>query len=235
MRNLKLRITLAKLEDELKEEKALKVQTIASLETSLREKQFEVDKLVAEIGKKKIENANLLAAIDSVTILMKHLRKEVDGSKDQSGLRRALVNLQNERDKLYARVLNLTDAVNQEKGKLWRIRQTEKSLLASVAQLKKVLNHFGINPNDPLPPAVPPPVRGLVRRVDKTGKVIELTIGKDDGLFVGHTMEVFNKKQYLGRVEITKVTPDKAVAKVIIHRGKIRSGDYVATNLNKKA
>ena len=99
-----------------------------------------------------------------------------------------------------------------------------------------MLNHVGVDPNKPLPPRTRPTVQGLVATVDKSGKVIEFTIGSDDGLFVGHTMEVFNKrKQYLGRVKIIKVTPDKAVGKVIIHRGKIRRGDYVATELDKNS
>ena len=151
---LQLRNDLAKIQNELKEEKALKLQTIASLETALREKQLELTTLGTDIGKQKIENSRLLATQDSVAKLAKILRAEVDGSKDQPGLRQTLIKLQNERDSLYTLVLNLTDAINQEKGKNWRIRQLNKSLLGSVAQLKKVLNHVGVDPSRPLPPEV---------------------------------------------------------------------------------
>ena len=47
-------------------------------------------------------------------------------------------------------------------------------------------------------------------------------------------MEVYRKNTYVGRVEIVKVEPDRAVAKIIpeFRRGIIKKGDRVATKLS---
>jgi hypothetical protein len=50
---------------------------------------------------------------------------------------------------------------------------------------------------------------------------------------MGHELEVFRDGQYLGRVRVVSVKPDKAIAIVIkqFSRGIIQRGDRVATRL----
>ena len=61
--------------------------------------------------------------------------------------------------------------------------------------------------------------------------LVAVSIGSDDGLKPGHTVEVFNNSKYLGRVEILKTSPDKAVGRVDVNyqQGPIQEGDRVAT------
>ena len=79
------------------------------------------------------------------------------------------------------------------------------------------------------------PTDGLVSAVRRRGstQLIEVTIGADDGLRAGHTVEVFRGSKYLGRAEIIRTTPDRAIGKIdrrFLH-GQIQEGDRVATRL----
>jgi multidrug efflux pump subunit AcrA (membrane-fusion protein) len=80
----------------------------------------------------------------------------------------------------------------------------------------------------------PPAVHGEVARVEANRRV-ELTIGSDDGLVVGHELSIFRLKprpEYLGKIRIISVDPDQAVGVVIgnTYQGKkIREGDIVSS------
>jgi len=83
----------------------------------------------------------------------------------------------------------------------------------------------------------PPAVHGEVARVDQNNRV-ELTIGSDDGLVVGHELFLWRlkpKSEYLGKVRIVSVDPDQAVG-VVVAPGttqgkKIKEGDIVSSTI----
>ena len=80
----------------------------------------------------------------------------------------------------------------------------------------------------------PPKVDGVVLAA-KSG-LVEISLGSDDGLRVGHSLEVFRttpKPVYLGRIEIVMLKSDRSVGKVLpdFSKGKIEKGDRVATSL----
>src|SRR5262249_49027454 len=83
----------------------------------------------------------------------------------------------------------------------------------------------------------PPPVQGQVKRVHPDNRRIELTIGSDDGLVVGHELYLYHttpRPEYLGRVRIISVDPDQAVARVVgnTYQGKkIKEGDVVSSTI----
>ncbi|SIO14204.1 hypothetical protein SAMN05444166_2673 [Singulisphaera sp. GP187] len=81
----------------------------------------------------------------------------------------------------------------------------------------------------------PPAVHGEVARVDQSNRV-ELTIGSDDGLVVGHELFLWRlkpKSEYLGKVRIVSVDPDRAVGVVVapgtVQGKKIKEGDIVSS------
>jgi hypothetical protein len=86
----------------------------------------------------------------------------------------------------------------------------------------------------------PPPVQGEVKRIDPTNRRMELTIGSDDGLVVGHELYLYRlspRPEYLGRVKIQNVDPDQAVATVVGHTNqgkKIREGDIVSSTIKPR-
>ncbi len=62
---------------------------------------------------------------------------------------------------------------------------------------------------------------------------VEVSLGGDDGVQMGHELEIYRNDQYLGRVRVVSVKPDKAIAVIIkgFLRGTIQRGDRVATRL----
>jgi hypothetical protein len=79
------------------------------------------------------------------------------------------------------------------------------------------------------PLAEPPPVEGIVLRVRK--QFAEISLGSDDGLAVGHTLEFRRGAAWLGRAIARRVDPDRAVVEREpgFWTPEIRAGDRVLT------
>ena len=116
-----------------------------------------------------------------------------------------------------------------------------KVLVAQNTEMKSALKRMGIeNPAVASRLGAPPPkVDGRVRAATADG-LVEVSLGSDDGLMRGHTLEVFrdgatpSATKYLGRIEILSTKADVAVGKVMpqYRRGNIEKDDRVATRLN---
>lgn len=121
------------------------------------------------------------------------------------------------------------------------------SLLEQVAFLERVVSRHGLS-TDPREvegiPDPPPPVDGVVVQTqkDRTNrtKFVHISIGSDDGLQVGHELDVYRSAdrnggegQYLGRIRIIHLMPDQAVGLVVdaARNGIIERGDNVTTRL----
>jgi len=94
-----------------------------------------------------------------------------------------------------------------------------------------VLDAHGLRP-DTLVTHIPPKVEGIVKDVEKD--FVEISIGADDGLKVGHALDVYRGNQYLGRIVIKKTQPDEAVGQIIkeLQRGQIKRNDRVTTKFS---
>jgi Ca-activated chloride channel family protein len=68
---------------------------------------------------------------------------------------------------------------------------------------------------------------------------VEISIGSDDGVLVGHQLEVYRtaggSNTYLGKIEVIKTSPDQAVCKVLpqFRKGVIEASDRVSTGSNQ--
>ncbi|MGP0069638.1 MAG: hypothetical protein ACLQGP_39310, partial [Isosphaeraceae bacterium] len=86
----------------------------------------------------------------------------------------------------------------------------------------------------------PPPVQGQIKRVDATNRNVEMTIGSDDGLVVGHELNLYRllpRPEFLCKIQIVAVDPDQSVGRVIgkTYQGKkIKEGDIVSSNINPR-
>lgn len=87
----------------------------------------------------------------------------------------------------------------------------------------------------------PPPVEGLIKRVDATNRRVEISIGSDDGLVAGHELNLYRLKprpEFLGKIQIVApVDPNQAVGLVVgkTYQGKkIKEGDIVSSTINPR-
>ena len=147
-------------------------------------------------------------------------------------LREEIRTNQAERDLAFTTALQATDDLHQADNELTTLRERNTQLAQEVGNKTALLDENGIDPNTD-PDAVMPRVRGIVSKTQSTAGslLIEVTVGADDGLKPGHTVEVFRGDRYLGRAEILKTEPDRAVGRILrqFQQGQIEEGDDVAT------
>ena len=147
-------------------------------------------------------------------------------------LRDDLRGAQKDRDEVFIQVVDLTEKLNQAESLRQLLDERNKEAAFQLAQMKMVLDRHGLAP-DALVSHIPPKVDGVVLEV--SGKdLIEISIGADDGLKVGHALDVYRGSTYLGRIVIRKTGPDRAVGQVLreLQRGQIKRGDRVTTRFS---
>ncbi len=100
-----------------------------------------------------------------------------------------------------------------------------------IAHGQTALVAHGVDPDSP-PEGRTPRVRGVITSLG-TRDLIELSIGEDDGLRAGQTVELYRGHKYLGRAEVVRTAADKSVAKILkqYQKSLLRKGDLVATRL----
>ena len=214
-----------KLEADIEKERTTIRQALGKLETERTELQAQRDALVKERDALLIKDKAAVAALDASQQNLAKLTTEVEG------LRGEIREAQGQRDTHFSRVVELTDQIHQAQGELARLEERRVQLAAQVAAQGRVLGAHGLSKDTPVDDK-PPQVRGKVLAINRDN-MIEVSIGSDDGLRVGHTLEIFRGSKYLGRIEVLQAASDRAVGKVLpgFKKGAIQKDDDVATRL----
>jgi hypothetical protein len=210
--NKDLKEVLADREDELAAEIADKRRVLARLETERTELLAARSRMQTELDNVVEQNRVLSGAVDSTQQNLTRLVAEVDG------LRKEIRDVQGERSSMLVKVVGTTDELHGARNELVTLKERNDQLLGEIVELK--------NPPDASSPAID----GTVTAV-RQDNLIEISIGSDDGIRAGHTVEVFRGRTYLGRAEIVKTSPDRAVGKILVEyrKGVVQKGDQVAT------
>jgi septal ring factor EnvC (AmiA/AmiB activator) len=217
---------IAKLKTQLDQEQVARVHALAALtvravnaETQLAAKQQELDALSAQ---------HTTAAQAAKTAQERLATLEGENQKLRDDLRAAQV----DSSQNLVRVVQLTDKLNQLESVRQNLEERNKEATQQIAQMKTVLDRNGLRP-DALVSHIPPKVDGVV--LATSGRdLVEISIGADDGLKVGHSLDVYRDNQYLGRIKILKTDPDRAVGQMIrdLQRGQIKRGDRVTSKFS---
>ena len=225
--NDELKLQLDKLDAALAAEQTAYRENLAKLETERTELLGQRQQMQGELDQLVQQNRTLTGTVDSTQENLTRLVAEVEG------LRQEIRDTQAKRDAIFASVITRTDDLHGAHGELQRLQERLNQLTSTLGIYKQKLSANGISPTAPLADT-PPRLTGLVTAV-RQNNLIEISIGSDDGLRSGHTVEVFRNQTYLGRAEIVQVAPDRAVGKMIAEyrKGVVQTGDEVATQLNK--
>lgn len=214
--------------EDLEREKTSAEQQAAKLETE-RTALIERNQTLQTERDGLVQNQrDQIAAYKATQELNKGLTTEV------TGLRNTIRTAQQDRDKLFKTALDATEELHKAQGEYNTTRERNEQLIKQVAGKDVVMRENGINPNTD-PGSVVPTVEGLVSKIVRRpgAQLVEVTIGADDGLKAGNTLEVSRGSKYLGRLEIIETTPDKSVGRVDrkFQQGQIQEGDRVATRI----
>ena len=215
-------------EEELTAEKVAAERRLAQLEmerVALVERNSQIQ---TELDQLKQERRDATAAVAATQANNDRL------AADAAALRQQVRDERLARDRAFAATLAATEELHQLRNEYESARERSEQLTKQVAGMTAVMKAGGLDPATD-PSGVVPTVDGVVSQVRRTGgsQLVEVTIGADDGLKEGNTLEVFRGSRYLGRLEILQTSPDKSVGRVDrrFQQGQIQEGDRVATRL----
>jgi hypothetical protein len=226
--NAKLQTEHNRKVEDLERDKAIAQQQSAKAESERDSLDQRLKLIQAERDGLVQNQREHIAAVASTQKINEGLAADVTGLRTQ--IRTAI----DARDKLFKSALDATEELHKVNGSYNEARERNEQLLKQNAGMTAVMQSKGIDPATD-PNGVVPTVEGVVSKIERKagGQLVEITIGADDGLKTGNTLEVSRGAKYLGRVEIIQTSPDKAVGRVdrSFQQGQIQEGDRVATRI----
>jgi RNA polymerase sigma-70 factor (ECF subfamily) len=139
------------------------------------------------------------------------------------------------------RPLAAPQGASREDGSQRRLDDLERKVDRILQALEKQ-GQVGAGNLEPLPrhdpPTLPAKLQGTVSKVDATNKRVEITLGSDDGLVVGHELYIYRTRrpdrstgarEQVGHIRVLRTDPDTSTAKVLepTHQ-RIQLGDQVS-------
>lgn len=168
------------------------------------------------------QNTNLTVQIDIANQLLKERDLTIDQLKSDN--KSLTENVATQRQAVVA----LTTQMFDLNGQIRALEQSSQDLSSLVAQQSRVMKASGVAVTD-LTDQIPKPLEGLVtRHVDG---FIAVSLGTDDGLRVGHSLDVYREDRFVGRAEVTRTEHNISAARLLpeYERALVRRGDYVTT------
>ena len=219
-----LQDSITSLQQKVAESEQSRDQVIAKLQTAIVQKDQELQTLRAEKDKRQAE---MEKAVEDVRRLREDLLaadKSVETLQDQVKSQQAKVDAQVDKS------AELSASLAESQAQLTIAEERKAQLEKQVANARILLKQNGLS-IDSLPKDRVPTLDGAVTAVASGS--IEVSLGSDDGLQVGHTLEVYRGGEYIGRAVVKTVMPDHAVAEIVkaYARGVVQRGDKVTTRL----
>jgi len=217
------------LESSLRAERDAALQQVRKLETEalrLAETNTQIQRRLDELSQ---DQRQAVAAVETTTTSANQLADEVGQLRDSISENIAA------KDASFDAALAATEELQSLRNDLETALEYNRQLVTETGRMTRLMESEGLDPNSPAD-GVTPRVDGFVSRTQRRNGVqlVEISIGGDDGLRIGDTVEVFRNTKYKGRLEILKTAPDRSVGKVDtrFQQGPIQEGDRVATRLN---
>lgn len=232
--NQRLKEQVDQLKSSIALEQAARRFALAALHTKLQDAEDRLSQMVADYEQQKSQLGMTAESLQQAQQALADLTTRVQN------LRQEIRTAQENVDAQFLKVVQLTDEINQQRRVRQDLEQRQGPLARQIAMMKDVITKLGVRmevqPDGTVltdVDALPPKVDGVVVDVSERNHV-EISLGSDDGIKVGHQLDVYRQGTYLGRIIILETWPDRAVGEILpgFSRGKIRKGDRVATKLS---
>jgi cell division protein FtsL len=226
----KLKDEFARLEDELKEDKV----KLEAKNVELKEANDTLENLVSKVSQ---ENDNSIKLLASIQKNMSDLREELLVTRSKLAI------AQSELHKQFEQMVAETNTARTLAMQLATLKSTYDGLYKEWGDARYLLTQLGYGD---LAPAiydkhlldVPPRVAGTITDINSNG-LLEINIGRDDGLLKGHKLHVYRDRggveSYLGKIEIIDVKPGKSVGRIMpeFREGTILRDDKVKAYISQ--
>jgi hypothetical protein len=216
----KLEEQISTLVQKVAASEAARDQVVAKLRTALEEKNEELGRLAKEKETREEAQQKAIAELEMAEANLKKAVDEVAGLREQVRQQQAKVD----------KAAELAQKLHESQSFLEIANERKEQLEKQVANARLLLKQQGLS-LDALPKDRVPTLDGDVLAV--ADNAIEVSLGGDEGLQAGHTLEVYRDGQYVGRAVVKTVKPDRAVAVILreYSRGIVQRGDKVTTRL----
>ena len=223
-KRLELEGDITRLQAKVAESEQSRDQVLAKLQTAIVQKDEELRRLRSE---KDERQAKMEQAVDDVRKLREDL---LEADKNVAALQAQVTAQQQKVDSQVDKSAQLSAALAESQAELTIAEERKAQLETQVANARVLLKQNGLAIGN-LPKDRVPTLDGDVTAV--AAGTIQVSLGSDDGLQVGHTLEVYRGGEYIGRAVVKTVMPDHAVAEIVkaYARGIVQRGDKVTTRL----
>lgn len=221
--NEQLQTHLENLKRELAIEQMSRRNALAALQT-------QVSAMNEELTAKERELRDLQTAHTTLTSAERTTTEQLSSrTAENDQLREQIKSTREDRNQLTARLVKAKDEYHRLKGTYETLKERAAQLHLENNLVTQKLQVLGIKPDTLLD--APPAVQGEVLAVSEG--LVEVSLGRDDGIREGFTLEVHRGGQYLGRLKVRTVRDHKSVAEVLtsFQKGYIQAGDRVNSKL----
>jgi predicted nucleic acid-binding Zn-ribbon protein len=216
--------------NQLNQEQVARRVSLAALQTQLeteREKNQQANTQLNDLNSKNTQAtqslAQTLSELKRITGENELLKTEIDKIiTDRNAQRRSVIRLTDELNNLASKRTDLQIEIDNLRDQSTRYQAMAEVRGAALAAA-------GITDPEDVPPS---DLKGTVLAVGDDQSV-EVSVGRDDGLREGHTLDIYRNGSYLGRIQLRTVENDKSVGKIIpgFRKGYIQAGDKVAARV----
>jgi uncharacterized protein YoxC len=199
-------------------------QVVAKLQSAISQKNEQLSALLEEKKRLEADSKQRVEAVNNLTLQVEQTGKRIEELQAQVRGQQGKV------DEKVDQAARLAAELAEQKSLLAIAEERKAQLEKQVVKARELLKQSGLSlesqPKDRVPQ-----LDGDVIAV--AANSIEVSIGSDDGLQVGHTLEVYRNGQYVSRAIVRSVKPDRAVAEIDknFSRGAVQRGDKVTTKV----
>lgn len=212
-----------KKQSAIETEKVARAMRISQLESQYQASRREVETLTASLNEQRI------IAQEQRAIADQNEKRLAEQDKNIADLETRLRTLTEDVAAQREKVIAMTNQIFELEGERRNLENIRQNLAAQNATLTKVLKKNGLTETS-LVDHIPPAVEGRVYAVDSG--TIAISVGHDDGMRVGHKVDIFRGERFVGTAEVTVVEPNRSAARVDRNLTKfaVETGDRVTTH-----
>lgn len=233
-----------RLQAEVGTQKAKVDLALVDLNTFKQKSATELKDILDQNNRRQAEVTTQRTSLATALEEVKKSQGEAEARISESNvLRTNLATVQNQANEFKLQKTELDQTILLQKRDLEIAQNNNKNLRENVAVLRTSLRKHDLpdDPKDIKGVASPMDVEGEVTAVDARNQTVEISIGSNDGLLVGHELYLYRTTpmpQFLGKIQITAVDVQNSVGRVVggktLHGIKIQKGDHVANKISPR-
>ena len=211
------------MEKRLSSEQVARAMQLAQLESQLNRARADYVLKEGQLRKETEISQGLLANLEQAEARLKQQDSEI------ADLRTNNAKLVDDIAAQFRLVRTLTNETFELKNQKTLLEEKEGDLVAKLAKSTRVLSRNGLTENS-LTDHIVPKLDGIVMQVGSDG-LFAVSLGTDDGIRVGHEMDIYRKDRFVGKGTVVNTNEDLAAVRV--NRGfmvdSVREGDHVTS------